>query len=122
MSVNAVWFEIPSVNFERAVKFYEAVFEVSLHREDIGGAMAMFPVDPEQAGGAIVEAQPGYAPSATGAAIYLNGGADLSPVLERAVKAGGKVVLSKTALPPGMGFFAHFEDSEGNRVGLHSMG
>jgi uncharacterized protein len=120
MSVNAVWFEIPSVNFERAVKFYEAVFEVSLQRENIGGAMAMFPVSPEQAGGAIVEAQPGYAPSATG--IYLNGGADLAPLLARVTGAGGKVVLPKTALPPGMGHFAHFLDTEGNRVGLHSMG
>lgn len=34
--------------------------------------------------------------------------------------AGGKVVTPKTALPEGMGYFAHFVDSEGNRVGLHS--
>jgi uncharacterized protein len=122
MSVNAVWFEIPSIDFERAVKFYETVFEVKLQRENIGGAMAMFPTNPEQAGGAIVEAQTGYAPSATGAVIYLNGGADLAPVLARAAKAGGSVAVPKTALPPGMGHFAHFQDTEGNRVGLHSMG
>ena len=30
-------------------------------------------------------------------------------------------ITPKTALPPGMGFFAHFVDSEGNRVGLHSL-
>jgi uncharacterized protein len=27
----------------------------------------------------------------------------------------------KTALPPGMGFFAHIEDCEGNIVGLHGL-
>ena len=122
MSVNAVWFEIPSTNFTRAVTFYESMFQVSLKRENIGGEMAIFPAEENQAGGAIVEQQPGYAPSATGAVVYLSGGADLTPLLGRVVSAGGKVVLPKTALPPGMGFFAHFEDSEGNRVGLHSMG
>ena len=40
---NAVWFEIPATNFERAVKFYEAVFQVTLRRENIGGDLAVFP-------------------------------------------------------------------------------
>jgi uncharacterized protein len=122
MSVNAVWFEIPSVNFDRAVKFYESMFQMTMRREDIGGAMAVFPTPDGVASGAIVAQQPGYAPSATGAVIYLNGGADLAPVLVRAVNAGGTVLQPKTALPPGMGHFAHFQDTEGNRVGLHSMG
>lgn len=122
MAGNAVWFEIPTVDFERAITFYETVFELRLRREHIGGDLAMFPGDPEAALGALVSPQPGYAPSATGPAIYLNGGNDLQPILDRATKAGGKVIVAKTALPPGMGFFAHLQDSEGNRVGLHSMG
>ena len=117
---NAVWFEIPAANFERAVKFYEAVFQVSLKRENIGGDMAIFPGDDDAVNGALLAPQPGYAPSATGAAIYLNAGNDLQPLLDRAAKNGGKVILPKTALPPGMGYFAHMQDSEGNRVGLHS--
>ena len=121
MSVNVVWFEIPSINFERAVTFYESVFQITLHRENIGGAMAMFPANEGQAGGAIVEAHPDYVPSATGAVIYLNGGENLAPLLARARDAGGAVLVPKTALPPGMGHFAHLQDSEGNRVGLHSM-
>lgn len=120
MTGNAVWFEIPSLDFERAVKFYEHVFEVSLKRLNIGGDMAMFPGDPRQALGAILAPQDGFVPNNTGATIYLNGGDDLAPVLGRAVKAGGKVLVPKTALPPGMGFFAHFQDTEGNRVGLYS--
>lgn len=116
---NAVWFEIPASNFERAVKFYEAVFQVSLKRENIGGDMAVFPGGDEAVNGAVVS-QAGYVPAVNGAVVYLNAGADLSPVLARAVAAGGSVITAKTALPPGMGHYAHFGDSEGNRVGLHS--
>ncbi|TAG76003.1 MAG: VOC family protein [Burkholderiales bacterium] len=122
MSGNATWFEIPSTSFERAVKFYEAVFQLTLKRENIGGDMAIFPGDESMTNGAVVAPQPGYEPSLTGAAIYLNAGSDLQPLLDRAAKNGGKVLVPKTALPPGMGFFAHMQDSEGNRVGLHSMG
>jgi uncharacterized protein len=125
MTGNATWFEIPTTNFERAIKFYEAAFQVTLKREDMGGPngqLAIFPGDETVTNGALVEPQPGYEPSKTGAAIYLNGGDNLQDVLDRALKAGGKVIVPKTALPPGMGHFAHFQDSEGNRVGLHSMG
>ena len=31
------------------------------------------------------------------------------------------IVVQKTALPPGMGFFAHVRDTEGNVVGLHAL-
>jgi uncharacterized protein len=119
---NATWFEIPTANFERAIKFYEAAFQVVLKRENMGGELAIFPGDENSVHGALVSPQPDYAPSATGPAIYLSAGDDLQHVLDRAAKAGGKVLVPKTALPPGMGFFAHLLDSEGNRVGLHSMG
>jgi uncharacterized protein len=35
--------------------------------------------------------------------------------------AGGKVVLQKTLITPDLGYFAFFTDTEGNKVGLHSM-
>jgi len=41
--------------------------------------------------------------------------------LTRAVAQGGSVALPRTALPPGMGFFAHITDLDGNRVGLHAL-
>jgi uncharacterized protein len=116
---NAVWFEIPSSNFERAVKFYEAVFQVTLRRENIGGEMAVFPGGDDAVNGAVVS-QDDYVPAASGAVVYLNTGDDLKPYLERAAAHGGKVITPKTALPPGMGHYAHFGDTEGNRVGLHS--
>ena len=116
---NAVWFEIPTSDFDRAVKFYEAVFQVTLRREKIGGDLAVFPGDESAVTGALVS-QEGYVPAISGAVVYLSAGDDLSPTLARATAQGGKVVVPKTALPPGMGHYAHFEDCEGNRVGLHS--
>jgi hypothetical protein len=41
-------------------------------------------------------------------------------VLDRAERSGADTLVSRTALPPGMGFFAQFRDCEGNRVGLWS--
>jgi uncharacterized protein len=117
---NATWFEIPTADFDRAIRFYETVFQVKLRRENIGGELAVFPGDDNSVSGALVHQQ-GYVPSLTGAAIYLAAGDDLAPVLARAAANGGKVLLPKTALPPGMGHFAHMQDSEGNRIGLHSM-
>lgn len=116
---NAVWFEIPASDFERAVKFYEAVFQVTLRREKIGGDLAVFPGGDDAVNGAVVS-ETGYVPAANGAVVYLSAGADLSPMLARVVAAGGTVIRPKTALPPGMGHYAHFGDTEGNRVGLHS--
>ena len=64
---------------------------------------------------------PGYVPAKDGSKIYLNGGADLTTVLERVEKAGGKVIQKKKEVAPGMGHFAFIEDTEGNYISLHSM-
>lgn len=118
---NANWFEIPTIDFERAVKFYESVFQIELQRENYGGEVAVFPGTETSTSGALVAPQEGYVPGPAGAVVYLDAGQDLQPVLERAAKSGGQMLLPKTALPPGMGFYAHILDCEGNRVGLHSM-
>ena len=64
----------------------------------------------------------GQKPTADGSVIYLSAEKDLAGPLARVKAAGGSVAIPKTALPQGMGYFAQFIDSEGNRVGLHSMG
>jgi predicted enzyme related to lactoylglutathione lyase len=51
----------------------------------------------------------------------LNGGDDLAPMLSRVEQAGGSVVTPKTDIGNDFGFFAHFIDTEGNKVGLHSL-
>jgi uncharacterized protein len=117
-----VWFEIPAVDFGRAVGFYEKVFARKLKTEKMGNAdLAVFPYDREHAISGCVLAAEGHKPAAEGTMVYINVDDDLDDSLERVWSAGGRVTLPKTALPPGMGFFAHFIDSEGNRVGLHSV-
>ena len=45
---------------------------------------------------------------------------DLSVALSKVEMAGGKIVLPKTSIGHN-GFMAHIVDTEGNKVGLHSM-
>lgn len=117
-----VWFELPATNFPRAVTFYEKLFNVALKQEKMGpNEMAVFPYDQADAISGCVISGSGYAPGKDGAVIYLNAEAGVAAVLAKVVDVGGKVLLGKTALPPGMGFFAHILDTEGNRVGLHSL-
>ena len=120
---NAInWFEIPVKNFDKAKKFYETILGTELHlMEAMGMKSAFFPAEMETGGigGCIIQGQ-GYEPSANGTLVYLNGGDDLSVPLSKVEAAGGKIFLPKTAIGPN-GFMAYFTDTEGNKVGLHSM-
>ena len=116
----AVWFEIPAADFERAVGFYERVFQTRLQVEDMGGTrLGVFPYEQPAMSGCVVKGE-AYKPSRDGCVIYIESKGALDGPLARVVQEGGKVALAKTALPPGMGFYAHFVDCEGNRVGIHS--
>jgi len=119
---NAInWFEIPVTSFARAKSFYETVLQITIEPMLMGPlTMGMLSADPNAVGGAIVHGD-GSSPSTSGTLVYLNGGEDLSPMLARVVEAGGGVVVPKTEIGNGFGFFAHFIDTEGNKVGLHSM-
>ncbi len=115
------WFEIPAKNFNRACGFYSAVMGGDIHVMDNpqGIKYGFFPgTVPEAVGGAIVQGD-GYEPSGKGSVVYLNGGEDLNVPLARVEKAGGKILMPKTAIGQN-GFMAHFLDTEGNRVAFHS--
>ena len=118
---NAIsWFEIPVNDFDRAKSFYETIIDAEMQPMEMPGMKsAFFPADLENGvGGCIIQGE-GYEPTTKGALVYLNGGDDLSGTLSRVEDAGGKVTLPKTAIGPN-GFMAHFQDTEGNRVALHS--
>ena len=115
------WFEIPVTNFARAKTFYETVLGRSMEPMVMGPiTMGMLSTDPNVVGGAIVHSEDS-APSKQGTIVYLNGGDDLAPMLARVERAGGSIVVPKTDIGGDFGFFAHFVDTEGNKVGLHSM-
>jgi predicted enzyme related to lactoylglutathione lyase len=114
------WFEIPASRLDRAQNFYETILGVSLKRESMGGGdMAVFPYGGKpNTSGALIQHED-CEPSVLGSTVYLNV-SDLRPVLERVLANGGDSIVPRTELPGGMGFFAQFIDSEGNRVGLYS--
>ena len=115
------WFEIPVTDFERAKKFYETIYDGEIMEMPFpGGRYGMLPSDMQNGvGGAIAQGE-GFEPSDKGTIVYLSGGEDLSIPLAKVETSGGKIILSKTSIGEN-GFMAHFIDTEGNRVALHSM-
>jgi len=116
-----VFFEIPALDFQRALDFYSKVFNVTfpvIEKTDPPRRFARFPMHQNGVAGAVVEME-GMVPAATGTLVYLDGGGNMSPILDRVVQAGGSILVPKTQLQEGV-FFAHFRDSEGNRLGLFS--
>ncbi len=121
--MNAIhWFEIPTRDLARAQRFYETLLGAPLRRESMGPQeMALLPHDAEKGGvGGCLVAEPGHQPAGQGTLVYLGVGPTLDAALQRLQAAGGRVTTPKTALPGEMGCYAVFEDSEGNRVGLHA--
>jgi predicted enzyme related to lactoylglutathione lyase len=123
---NAVsWFEIPTLDIDRAAKFYETIFDISLVPLDVQQLkMRMFPIEnpTNGVGGALCYNKGFYKPSTTeGPLIYLNANPDVQKVLDKIEAAGGKIVVPKTQISPEYGYMAVFIDTEGNRVALHSV-
>lgn len=120
------WFEIPVVDFERAKKFYESIFDYQMPENQMGPArMGFFLYDSKsgKVGGAIVHQPDFHKPAEEGALIYLNCQPDLQAVLDRVEAAGGKILRHKIAVSADekLGFWALIRDTEGNRIALHSM-
>jgi uncharacterized protein len=114
------WFEIPSVDFDRAVRFYEATLDVKLNRQEFGGQpIAVFEHEDPATGGAIVHS-PSMTPAHDGVLVYLNAQPTVDAALARVEKAGGKSDGPVIKLPQDIGYIAFFTDTEGNRLGLHS--
>ncbi len=114
------WFEIPVKDLDRAKKFYESVFGVKLQMEEMGPMkMAWFPMlqDASGAAGSLVKAD-GYTPSHEGTVVYLSV-EDIEVTLAKIKANHGKTLLPKMGIGE-YGFIAQFEDTEGNRVALHS--
>jgi len=104
---------------DRACRFYETV----LKRGQFGTeTLGVFPYEAPAISGCVCLV-PDHQPSAKAkcTVIYLNADPDLDAALARVSPSGGSVVVPKTALPPGMGFFARIQDTEGNLVGLHAI-
>jgi predicted enzyme related to lactoylglutathione lyase len=115
------WFEIPVTDLDRAKKFYEYIFGIELALNNMGNLkMAWFPFAEEKAGatGTLMKAE-SYVPSYSGTMVYFSVD-DIESTLQRVEQKGGKIITAKMSIGE-FGFVGHFEDSEGNRVALHSQ-
>lgn len=119
-----VWFEIYVNDIDRATKFYEKVFQVTMEDmsdpTDTSIQMKGFPSDMENYGaaGALVKME-GVKPSTNGSLVYF--GCEDCKILEnKAVENGAEVMQPKMAIGE-HGFISIIKDTEGNSIGFHSM-
>lgn len=102
--------EFSAANLERAKSFYNEIFGwefdsinenyTSFQTDGIGGGLSK--VEKIKTGGPIVYIQV----------------RDIDATLEVIGRKGGRTIVSKTKISDEHGFFAHFNDSEGNVMGL----
>lgn len=114
------WFEIPVTDIGRATRFYEQCFSVNLEKTEMGPwKMAMFPGDSKKAGaaGALVQGE-SYVPSLSGTMVYFSV-SNIDETLRNIESQGGKTLKVKSSIGQ-YGYIAFFQDTEGNRVALHS--
>ena len=115
------WFEIPVSDMTRAKKFYEKVFGVELTPEEMDQyTMSFFPWTENAPGsaGMLIKGET-YEPSHAGAVLYFSVD-DIEETLRKISAEGGRTLMPKKSIGE-YGFIAHFEDTEGNRLALHSM-
>lgn len=114
------WFEIPVSDLKRAKSFYESIFNIEISLNEMGNLkMGWFPFQEDGTGatGTLMEAE-SYVPSYEGTLVYFSVD-DIEKTLGRVKENAGKVLTEKMSIGE-FGYVGHFEDSEGNRMGLHS--
>lgn len=113
------WFEISTIDIERAKTFYGNVFNLEFQFIEMPESKMYMFGEPGNIGspGSLVQSN-NSKPGSGGTVIYFSC-EDVSKELSLVEKEGGKVILSKTDIGE-FGFFAQIIDTEGNRIGLHS--
>jgi uncharacterized protein len=115
------YFEIPVEDLDRATRFYENVFGYEFERATVdGNEMAWFPTYEDAPGisGALAKGEI-YIPTTKGSLVYFSTD-NIDDALSRANSSGGRTLYPKTSIGA-LGWVAEFEDSEGNRIALHSQ-
>lgn len=109
-----IHFEIPAVDAERAVKFYESAFGWKFDKYgqmDYYLATAGDDKEPGINGAITIKG------ALTTATTNTIGVASFEDAVKKIVAAGGEVLMPKTAVP-GIGYMAYCKDTEGNIFGI----
>jgi predicted enzyme related to lactoylglutathione lyase len=119
MENTIVWVDIPVTDMDRARKFYAAVLEAEIPLMDgANGDVALLPMEQGSVSGDLVRGE-NQRPGAGGVTVYLDSKGDPEGMIERAVAAGGAMLMPVTSMGDMVGFIGFFQDSEGNRIGVH---
>jgi predicted enzyme related to lactoylglutathione lyase len=120
MPNQVVWFDVPVLDLDRAIRFYSAVLGAPVTKESMPGmSIGMLPHEKETVGGCLHQADDNQ-PSNHGPLLYLNAQGRLDQAIAAVELNGGKVLQPKHSIGP-YGSRAIILDSEGNRLALHSM-
>jgi predicted enzyme related to lactoylglutathione lyase len=115
------WFEIYVQDMGRAKAFYEAVFGVQLARlESPEIEMWAFPMRAEGFGASGALVKMSGVPSGANSVLVYFSCADCAVEAAKAAEAGGQVQRGRMSIGQ-YGHIALVIDTEGNRIGLHSM-
>lgn len=117
-----VWVDIPVKVLSRAMRFYSAVLDLTLKKEEFPTlSIALVPHGQGEIGVCLFPySEEEHQPSMHGPLIYLNCEGRLQEALEAVDDCGGRILKGRHSIG-GMGWRALVVDSEGNRIALHSI-
>jgi hypothetical protein len=107
---NIIHFEVPADDVERAKRFYEELFGWKIEPAQ-GGYNLVTVGEPGPNGGMMKRMAPGQ-----GITVYINV-ESVDDYLKKVQSLGGSTIMPKTPVPT-MGYFAFFQDTEGNAMAI----
>lgn len=109
--------EIPAPDLKKAIAFYSGLFNWQIEMRP-PGEYAFFRIIGTEGGGSLdASLQPAAEKQGVQVTIDVE---DINEKLVAIKKLGGKIILEKTAIPGGHGYYACFCDPNGNYLQLHS--
>lgn len=117
-----VWFEIPTIDFDRAVKFYRNIVKWEITVDNtMWMKMAFFPYDRMEGVWGTLINNTSIKPTKDWITVYFDAWKSIDDMVLLVAEKGWKVIMPKTSIWKDMWFIAQFIDTEWNRVGLHWM-
>lgn len=130
------WIQIPAKNLARASKFYQNVFDATFFFEELNGIPhAVFTsneIGKKLMNGALIETDGEIGLSTI---LFFEATGNFETIIEEIENNGGKILIPKTLITRKEnandsviprtyidnkpGYYAHFLDSEGNKMGLY---
>ncbi len=118
MPTHVVWVDIPTVDLNRAMSFYQAVLQAKINRNN-NAPLAVIEHHSEKTGCCVFFSDQ-IQPSEHGPVIYLSVEGRIDEACAEVIANGGKVTRPPHSIEP-FGIRALIRDSEGNKIALHSF-